>query len=72
MKKTTKCNETDCKKHIDFIVALSTGACQGCKNVFCYEHKFKHMCDALKQIELQKKQEKEQLLLLAKSKKTFF
>lgn len=70
MKKTTKC--TDCEKKVDFVTALSTGLCNGCKKVFCSSHKFKHLCEELKKIEEQKKQEQNRLLEISKTKKSIF
>lgn len=70
MKKTSKC--FDCHKCVDFVAALSTGLCEGCKNVFCFQHKFKHSCEQLLQIQEKKKQDLAQQMLLSKTKKTFF
>ena len=53
MKKCSKC--FDCQKNVDFVAALSTGLCEGCKNVFCFQHKFKHTCEQLLQIQEKKK-----------------
>lgn len=70
MKKATKC--LDCQKNVDFVTALSTGLCQGCKNIFCFKHKFTHTCKELQAMELEKKKEQERLLQLGKQKKSIF
>lgn len=70
-KKVTNCSEQGCFKKVDMIAALSTGLCDGCRNVFCYQHKFKHVCDQLLALQQKKKQELSNQLLNAKVKKTF-
>jgi len=75
IKKLTKCNELNCLKNVDMVTAISTGLCEGCKKVFCYQHKFKHTCQELLELQQKKRNELASQLLLAKNQKkasTFF